>query len=103
MNKWQPIETAPKIHNERFLITDGINITVGYHYKHKASKKWSLYTDQGNILSWSVYPTGFYWMSLPKPPKEKYNTLQNQKLERLRRMGFKPFKEWIEENAVDND
>ncbi len=64
MNDWQPIETAPKIEDQKILAfcpTGRHNIVVACWY----FDEWNFSPSSEDYAT--LYPT--HWMPLPEPPK----------------------------------
>lgn len=70
MDKWQPIETAPKdkhiTHNSSILLTDGELVFEGYCNE----EEWVRASNEN--LAFATH-----WMPMPLPPKLKYKICNN--------------------------
>ena len=61
MNEWQPIETAPKILEQRILINNTLVTVTAYWNGEKWVNERNKKGDMTGIK---------YWKPLPQPPKE---------------------------------
>jgi hypothetical protein len=70
VNKWQPIETAPKAAGVQVLLAGdgygGTGYVVSGYYDEDRDGWWEANTHWTDAADGQVYPT--HWMPLPAPP-----------------------------------
>lgn len=66
MNKWQPIETAPKHDGPSFLVWCPLSMSGNvYHvFRYTNDDRFRVYASGGRLL----YESPSHWMPLPDPP-----------------------------------